>query len=147
MADTRLTRRLGKCYELAGKAALWGDWIDVPEGAELELVHGTIQRAPHPVNPHAWVEYDHPNPLIGRMVWEPSGESHLPADAFYALFGAVRHYGYTRAVASLVMMEAEHWGPWEGDYYEVKREGRRKAVTPRQTLKRAGTLETKGGVG
>ena len=129
MVDKRARKRLGKCYTLAAEAVLWPN-DDLPEGAgNVELVHGTIQHDPYPDNPHAWVEYDDPE-WGCRMAWEPIGESRLPVAVYERLFNAVAHHRYTRVVASLAIMQAKHWGPWEG------------AHAPRQTATKQGKLRT-----
>lgn len=110
-------RRLGKCYENAGRALLHNKF-----GASAVLVHGSI--GPN-YNPHAWVEYSEEvefsngQKMIMDFVYEPtSDESHL-FEVFYFTYFAIAHNRYTFEQMGKKMMAAKHWGPWEGDYWKM----------------------------
>ncbi len=113
-------KRLGNCYELAGKYQL-----DRPD-RELTLVHGTTQSDPRPPNPHGWIEYEDDYDWPDRwMVWEPVSNEVMPRSVFYATFNATEHHRYTREEVAKLALRHKHWGPWEGDYWQL---GDRKKV-------------------
>jgi hypothetical protein len=97
-AQAKFDKRLGRCYELAGRRVL-----DDPTAI---LVHGTVQRDPYPPNPHAWVI------LANGNVWEPITEWELPPAAFTAIFNAEFTNRYSNQEARAQMVATELFGPW-----------------------------------
>jgi len=95
---TGFQRRLGKCYELAGGYVLGH--------RDTVLVHGSIQRDPHPRIGHAWVIL--PDGLWLDLVTEYA----LPRDAFERFFNAEVDATFTYDETCGKALENEHWGPW-----------------------------------
>jgi len=98
MKATGIKRRLGKCYELAGGFVL--------DHRDAVLVHGTIQRDPHPPNGHAWVE------LANGHLLDLVTEYELPRDAFERYFNAKPVARYTYKETCQKAVDTGHWGPW-----------------------------------
>lgn len=119
-------RRLGKCYELAGR-----EMVDT-DRPNARLVHGTIGY--EELNPHAWLEFDDiftwpdGRAEVIRMAWEPVLKYSLPVDAYYRLFQVEIHHQYDQDEIRKWMLKAKHWGPWEGVYWKVEKQGRQKKV-------------------
>lgn len=100
---------LGRCYELSGRRVAFGPDDSMISGyRNATLVHGTIQGFNNPAIGHAWVEEP------DGSVWEPATDTVYPADAFKALFKPVVHHRYSTREARMMMLEHEHYGPWEG---------------------------------
>lgn len=102
----RVQKRLGHCYELAGREFLLGD-----EPEDATLVHGTI--GPYN-NPHAWIEWERGNEgwEDPGLAWEPIGEKNYPRPVYYAIFQAREVARYTQDQARELAIETNHWGPW-----------------------------------
>jgi|GEM_PF-2464315 len=95
-------RRLGRCYELAGRKILSGE-------PGYVLVHGHIRDADNPDNPgvdHAWVEH-------GELVWEPALDEWLPKGYFYNQFTAEPRARYTQDAVRRSILREKQWGPWD----------------------------------
>jgi hypothetical protein len=95
--------REGRCYEMAGAAALWL--------FDAELVHGSI-RVPSssehaPPYLHAWVV------LADGQVWEPTQARLWDPRLFWCVMQPVVTNTYTHAELCSVMTRTGHWGPWQ----------------------------------
>lgn len=92
--------RLGRCYELAGRAAAFAE-------LDVTLVHGTIEGFGNPRIGHAWLV------LPGGDVWEPVSDEVWDAVVFDAVFdpGVVSEYG--SGEVRVLMVRFGHWGPWD----------------------------------
>ena len=123
--------RIGKCYQLAGRHMMEMDDDGI---TGLIIVHGIIG-VPEYNNPHAWVQYIDDSWIIerdgivfmdGTVCWEPITEVAYPVDVFQALFRAQSMHSYTMDEMAKVVGEANHWGPWDGDYWKL--EGKKAAL-------------------
>lgn len=105
---TRFEKRLGRCYELAGRYVLFDDPAEDHDPKPV-LVHGTIFREGinDKPNPHAWVI------LPDGDRWEPISEMVMPEAVFTRFFGAVESRRYTVEDALILTGKTGHWGPWE----------------------------------
>lgn len=102
-----MSKRLGRCYELAGRELLERCC------SHTRLVHGMIARNGFVVH-HAWLEWEEEwFRGSGTVCWEPVTDLTLPQDAFERLFGAEKQVEYTRDEASKLMLRTKHYGPWE----------------------------------
>ena len=119
-----MEKRLGKCYELAGAQMMDMDNRGI-EG--LRLVHGMIGLPEHHT-PHAWVQYVDDDWIIerdgvvfmdGTVTWEPVTEAVYPVDVFMAVFRSRPMEVYTMDEMREIVLEHKHWGPWDGDYWQV----------------------------
>jgi hypothetical protein len=100
-----LSDRLGKCYQLAGRY--------VVDHHDVTLVHGTINGRKWGLadfdNPHAWVvEADG---VVYDLVWD----DRFDADAFAAIFDAKEIVRYSRVEVRNLILQTEHWGPWNNN--------------------------------
>lgn len=93
------SRRLGRCYELAGGYALDHD--------DAVLVHGSIQGFDNPRIGHGWVER-------GGEIYEPITNKMWHPAVFDALYNPVVDHRYTSDQLRLNIVRSRHWGPWEG---------------------------------
>lgn len=90
-------KRLGRCYELAGKYAM--------HNADATLVHGSIEGMGAPRIDHAWAE-------TPRGVYEPASNSLWSPLVFKALFHPEVKDRYPRVDALKAMTKEGHYGPW-----------------------------------
>ena len=74
---------------------------------DVTLVHGTIQGAGQPPNPHAWVRFD------DGTVLDPVLGDRMPAEEYRTKMNAVEHVTYTADELAEHVMEHQHWGPWD----------------------------------
>lgn len=100
----------GTCYEDAATALIEG-----PRFSGWVLVHGrpTLTRPPFVRYGHAWLE-------CGGMVYDAATRTLLPRPLYYGA-GQItdeERYTYTREEARRMLLDHEHWGPWEGVEYE-----------------------------
>jgi hypothetical protein len=103
-SECRRNPRLGRCYELSGSYVTWHrDYL---------LVHGTIQGAGYPPNPHAWVI------LPDGQVHDPVTDLTLPAEVYVRVFGAIEQVRYTYIEMARHVLRTEHWGPWHDENQE-----------------------------
>ena len=91
-------KRLGRCYELAGRFASGNQGCF--------LVHGTVQGFGKPPLEHAWVE------LEDSTVFEPSTNKIYPAEVFNAIFNPQPAARYSHQGVLKHSLKHEHWGPW-----------------------------------
>jgi hypothetical protein len=99
--DSGFETRLGRCYELAGSYAI--------AHQEASVVHGTIKSADtSPLN-HAW------NVNPDGTVHEPATDRDFTPTAFERLFSPTVTREYTGVEATVKMLKAEHYGPWDDD--------------------------------
>lgn len=97
--------RLGRCYELAAIYVI----EETTDPYKASVVHGTIQGAGHPPNPHAWVElYTHMGIRIYDAVLE-RGFSKADWESFANPKEEVR-YTYHQLLFNL--LEFQNFGPW-----------------------------------
>lgn len=99
MASTFKTR-LGRCYELAYQHAMQTSGV---------LVHGTIQRDPHPPIDHAWVK------LPSGELYEPITQMTMDEAAFTRYFGTVTHHEYPIEQYLALALKTSVYGPWRDD--------------------------------
>ena len=96
-----LQKRLGQCYNLAGRY--------IHDHPKALLVHGTFNGIRFNGidfnNPHAWIEED-------GEVYDPVMDCQFPLQDYYNLFQAVANKKYTHQEACEKMLETEHFGPW-----------------------------------
>ena len=94
--------RVGRCYELAGYAVVFGD---APEGSRV--VHGSWHGpgAARRIG-HAWVHID------SDVVWEPIRMRLYEREAFYEWTRAEIEREYTAEQARLEMLRSGHFGRW-----------------------------------
>lgn len=94
----RLKQRTGRCYELAGAAALdRHDWM---------LVHGTGRGPAGSRIGHAWLERD-------GWVYDPTLDVCMQLPQYIQRFAAERLNSWRgREVAEEVLRHG-HWGPWD----------------------------------
>ena len=96
-ASVPFKKRLGRCYELAGRLAT--------SNSEAVLVHGSIQGFGKPRIDHAWVEVD-------GQVWEPAGGQLWDRRVFDAIFNPVEEQRYDHNAVLSLSLEHGTWGPW-----------------------------------
>ena len=105
----------GDCYVASGCRIL-DPFATLPEGAVL--VHGrpTLTRPPFEPFGHAWLEFTTPEGV--PVVWDvANGSDHKhPAFLYYAVgnIDPTESYRYSGEEARAMVLEHEHWGPWEG---------------------------------
>lgn len=99
--DNEFNRRLGRCYELAGKYAAFN--------VDGTLVHGSIEGMGNPRIGHAWVE------LKDGTVWEPITDQIWDARVFQAFFNPKVEKRYSSKETNVITMNHKHWGPWGQD--------------------------------
>ena len=94
----------------------------------MVLVHGMIG-LPEYHTPHAWVQHVDDDWKIerdgiiymdGTVAWEPISEGLFPVDVFVVIFRAKPMVSYTMEEMRRLVVETEHWGPWDGDYWQVE---------------------------
>ena len=96
---TPFKKRLGRCYELAGRFAM--------HNPGTALVHGSIQGFGNPRIDHAWVE------LGGKKIWEPASGKEWDSEIFAAVFKPKPHNWYeTKELYAKAGTEGT-WGPWD----------------------------------
>jgi hypothetical protein len=98
--DSRIPfkKRLGRCYELAGRFA------SNNEGAIL--VHGSIEGFGKPRIGHAWVEVD-------GQVWEPASGKMWDPKVFDMFFSPEEEFRYDHEGVLVMSLRSSHWGPWD----------------------------------
>ena len=100
----------GDCYEAAGKYMMDNCMF----GCNLILVHGEVQGQGH----LSEVSYGHAWVLDGGTVIDVSNGRNLqlPQEIYYAI-GQIDNIGnvheYTWEEARRLIVDFEHWGPWE----------------------------------
>ncbi len=104
-----LKDRLGHCYELSSRYIV-NKGLERP-GEPWFLMHGTIQRDPHPPNEHAWVCAVMRE---GIIVYDPVLDEWFPWWVYQDAFHAYCRYAYTPVEAASLSLIFEHHGPWEG---------------------------------
>jgi hypothetical protein len=93
------SKRLGRCYELAGKFSM-----DNPQAI---LVHGSIEGMGMPRLKHAFC-------VTKEGVWEPITNEVWPLQSFISFFSPHIDYTYGQKQAMGAMVLSGHFGPWEG---------------------------------
>jgi len=100
--ENGIEERFGRCYELCAKLVVF----NAPY-SDAVLVHGTIQRDPNPRIDHAWVEFDE------DQVLDPVLGFTMPKDAYMRWANAEERVRYTKKETQTLILEHEHWGPWD----------------------------------
>lgn len=110
---------LGDCFEVAAHQVI--------EDKTLTLVHALVvgqeggNATPGERHWHAWVEYAHELTFPdGRKVGLPTvvdksngNDVRMPQALYYKIGGIETTHRYTAAEAMSLMLEHEHYGPWE----------------------------------
>lgn len=94
--------RLSRCYELAAKRIT--ETHPTPDKAHL--VHGIIRNKVGDVA-HAWIE------LPDTNIWEPISNTVYDVFGFRAIFRPIELARYTPEEMRELILENEHWGPWD----------------------------------
>jgi hypothetical protein len=88
IAHIRKSRRVQRCYEMAGEVMLSAD------GDKLTLCHGTVKGG----IPHAWLEL-------------ADGSTHCPV-FWEPVRDAIVERRYTKEEAAKMVVKHGHWGKW-----------------------------------
>lgn len=99
-ADEPFNKRLGRCYELAGRLASHNE--------DAVLVHGSIQGFGNPRIDHAWVELENGN------VWEPASNQEWDRRVFNEMFNPRVNKKFDYESVLKANLQYSHWGPWDG---------------------------------
>lgn len=97
--DIPFKKRLGRCYELAGRFAM--------NNEGTALVHGSIEGFGNPRIGHAWVE------LENGKIWEPATGQEWDGDAFAGFFNPKLDEYYEHEELLKQVLRQKNWGPWE----------------------------------
>ena len=113
-------KRLGRCYELAGRYVmdLRRGRRPVPQG-DVVLVHGSIQGFGNPRIGHAWVD-------LGSKIYEPITDEEWDAYLFSQMFNAIPEASYPWDELSTMLAVYQHWGPWHHEPPVAKKRRRKK---------------------
>lgn len=101
-AHVPFRKRLGRCYEFAGRLA------SANPNAGLRLVHGSIEGNGRPRIGHAWIEFK------DGWVWEPTTNKVWTQDAFERFFSARIDSTYDVGTVYRLTVQHKTWGPWTG---------------------------------
>lgn len=106
-------KRLGHCYELAGRFAT--------NNQEATLVHGSIEGFGNPRIGHAWAEID-------GKVWEPASGRIWDRVVFDGLFNPKEDFRYDNEGVLVMSLRHGHWGPWDGPFVSLRKKKRQKST-------------------
>jgi len=98
--DSTMEGRMGRCFQLSGRRAIFGG----DPGAVL--VHGTIQGMGSPPLAHGWVEHS------DGTIHEPTTDETFPREIFEAFFNPVVEKRYGQEELRNLIQHHGHWGPW-----------------------------------
>lgn len=99
-------KRVGKCYELAGRALL--TWEPLRSS---RIVHGTISRGGTPRIGHAWLEVD------SVLIWEPITAMLHHAETWRKWAGAWDEATYDRPTLLRHIANSHGYGRWHESRY------------------------------